>query len=100
MGTCSNFNCNNHAWGKKFRCPKCRHAKDYTCTDCGLDVNSNRAVRCKVCAMAVRSLQNRIKTDDNNEKYRTDEEYRSLKNSKNLERYHKNKQLNNTVTVD
>ena len=75
MGTCSNFECSNHTWGNKFRCSKCRHAKIYSCSDCGSELNSNRAIKCKSCSMATRSLQQRIRMASDEEKTYRRERY-------------------------
>ena len=78
MGDCSNFECNEHAWGKNTRCSRCRHSKIYTCSNCGLELNSNRGIWCKKCIKDRRALQMR----------------EIHKNS-----YAKSKQLNKTITV-
>jgi len=67
MGECSNFECHGHVWGVKIRCPKCRHAKLYTCPDCGRELDSNRAIRCKPCSKDIKTLKanefNRLNAD-------------------------------------
>ena len=75
MGDCSNYKCNNNTWGDKFRCSKCRHAKIYSCTDCGSELNSNRAIKCKSCAINTRRLQQRIRLASDEEKAKRRELY-------------------------
>ena len=79
MGTCSNYKCNDYTWAKYTRCSKCRHAKNYICSECGVELNSNRAVRCKRCAKDIRALQMR---------------------EIHKKSYAENKQLNKTSTVN
>lgn len=50
LGDCSNYQCPNQTWGEKIRCPKCRHSKKYTCASCGMELNNNRQIRCKLCS--------------------------------------------------
>jgi DNA-directed RNA polymerase subunit RPC12/RpoP/predicted nucleic acid-binding Zn ribbon protein len=57
MGDCSNFECINHTWGDKIRCSKCRHAKLYTCSDCGRELDNNRKIRCKSCSNDIKKLR-------------------------------------------
>ena len=61
MGDCSNFECQYQTWGDKIRCSKCRHSKDYTCTDCGRELDNNRAIKCKDCSRDQKALQARLR---------------------------------------
>jgi len=98
MGDCSNYKCDNNTWGKKFRCPRCRHSKKYTCTDCGNELPSNRAIRCSTCTGIIRRIQDNDRVKKEIERYKDDPEWRKRKNEASLRSYHKRKQLNKTIT--
>jgi len=86
-GDCSNFECHNQTWGDKIRCSKCRHAKNYTCASCGDNVNTNRAIRCKLCADTSHSWA----MDRKNERTRNDPIAYKNQLARRRELYHKRK---------
>ncbi len=67
MADCCNYECYGNVWGTRKRCSKCRQYRIYRCASCGVEIDSNKQIYCKMCIkFSRREIQKRIESRKEN----------------------------------